>query len=200
MALPTTDFDELQRLVVVGSRCQSLVEYLEAYRITLSVLQSERALERATFEAFELCAEDGVSYAEGRFCPALHTAKGLSLSAALAAVLRGTARASRVLAMRAGVIVCAMRDHSAEEAERLAELAVSLRGEGVVGFDIAGPEKGFPGAVFARAYRLAREGGLGCTAHAGEADGAHSVRTAIEVRFLFFFFFASDIWFCRISE
>lgn len=72
-----------------------------------------------------------------------------------------------------------MRDHSAAEAEELARLATRHRG-GVVGFDIAGPEKGFNALVFREAYRIADAGGLGLTAHAGEADDWTSVRDVVE--------------------
>jgi adenosine deaminase len=179
VALPTTDLAALTRLVRVGSACSSLVEFLEAYKITLSVLQTRQALERCSFEAFELCREDGVSYVEGRFCPALHCERGLTAEQALEAVLEGSRRAQAVPGLRTGVIVCAMRHHAPAEGLELARLAARYAGRGVVGFDIAGPEAGFPAAQFREAYEIARGAGLGLTAHAGEADGWHSVESAI---------------------
>lgn len=148
-------------------------------QITLSVLQTRSALERCSFEAFELCREDGVSYVEGRFCPALHGQRGLSPEAALEAVLEGSRRAQAAPGLRAGVIVCAMRHHAVAESVELARLAARYAGRGVVGFDIAGPEAGFPAAQFREAYDIARAAGLGLTAHAGEADGWRSVESAI---------------------
>ncbi len=180
--LPTTDEAALTRLVRVGAACESLVEYLEAYRITLSVLQTRSALARCSFEAFELCHGDGVSYVEGRFCPSLHLQRGLSPEAVLEAVLEGGRRAERELAgLRVGVIVCAMRHHPIAESVELAHLAARYADKGVVGFDIAGPEAGFPAAPFAAAYDIARTAGLGLTAHAGEADGWQSVDEVIKL-------------------
>ena len=164
----------------VGSHCKSLEEYLEAYAITLSVMQTSSALERCSFEALELCHDDGITYAEARFCPALHTRQGLSFEQVLKAVEAGKVRAEEKFGIQSGLIVCAMRHHNVSESEELAKLAVAHKDHGVVGFDIAGPEKGFPPQLFAKAYEVARAGGLGLTCHAGEGEGlSDNVATAV---------------------
>lgn len=168
--LPAEEEESLGKLVKVGSHCQSLEEYLAAYAITLSVMQSPQALTRVSYEAFHLCHSDGILYAEARFSPALHTRRGLSYDQILAAVDDGRLQAERQLGIKGGIIVCAMRHNSVEESVELARAAVRNKHRGVVGFDIAGPEKGFPASLFKEAYQVAEQGGLGLTAHAGEGD------------------------------
>jgi adenosine deaminase len=137
--LPSRDAEELSKLVRVSSSCASLVEYLEAYRITLSVMQTRHALVRCSlegatnkreknkrtwfvflnrcpFSAFELGHEDGCSYVEARFCPTLHTKGGLTPTEVLEAVLEGRKQAEETMpGFRAGIIVCAMRHHDVAE-------------------------------------------------------------------------------------
>jgi adenosine deaminase len=175
--LPALDPDALRRALYQGES-RSLVAYLDAFRHTVSVMQTAAALERVAAEAVEDLAADGVVYAELRFAPSLHTHLGLSLDAVVEAVLRGVASGSAATATPAGVIVDAMRQD--RDSEDVAAVAVRYRDAGVVGFDLAGPEAGFPASVHAAACRLALEGGLGVTIHAGEADGPASIADALD--------------------
>jgi adenosine deaminase len=175
--LPALDPDALRRALYQGES-RSLVAYLDAFRHTVSVMQTAAALERVAAEAVEDLAADGVVYAELRFAPSLHTHLGLSLDAVVEAVLRGVASGSVATATPAGVIVDAMRQD--RDSEDVAAVAVRYRDAGVVGFDLAGPEAGFPASVHAAACRLALEGGLGVTIHAGEADGPASIADALD--------------------
>jgi adenosine deaminase len=175
--LPALDPDALRRALYQGES-RSLVAYLDAFRHTVSVMQTAAALERVAAEAVEDLAADGVVYAELRFAPSLHTHLGLSLDAVVEAVLRGVASGSVATATPAGVIVDAMRQD--RDSEDVAAVAVRYRDAGVVGFDLAGPEAGFPASAHAAACRLALEGGLGVTIHAGEADGPASIADALD--------------------
>lgn len=155
----------------------SLERYLESFDHTIAVLQTADAVERAAFEAGEDLAADGVVYAEVRFAPWLNTRRGLRREDVIEAALAGLQRATDETGLVLGLIVDAMRnhDHSVEDARA----AVRFVGQGVVGFDLAGPEAGFPPDEHLAACRLAADYGLGLTIHAGEAAGPDCIHRAI---------------------
>ena len=160
---------------------RNLEDYLERFDITLSVMQTAASLERISYELAVDAAADGVRYLEVRYAPVLNVRGGLSLGDAVDAPLRGLARAEREVGVTGRVLVCGIRNMSPDISLELAELAVAFKGRGVVGFDLAGGEQGNPAAEHAAAFRHARMNDLPCTCHAGEGDGADSVRQAIHV-------------------
>lgn len=154
----------------------SLDRYLDSFRLTIAALQAETALERVAYEAVHDVAADGVVYAEFRFAPMAHLERGLTPDAVVRAVGGGLAAASRETGAESRLILTALR--TADDSEAVARLAVAHRDAGVVAFDLAGVEKGFPADLFLPACRLAAESGLGLTIHAGEADGPASIALA----------------------
>lgn len=181
--LPTTDPGELAAWFLGAAHSGSLVRYLETFGHTVAVLQTREALTRVAAEAAEDLAADGVVYAEVRFAPELHVEGGLDLDAVIAAVLDGfrigTARAAAAgNAIRVGTLLTAMR-HAARSRE-IAELAVRHRDSGVVGFDIAGAEKGFPPTRHLDAFEYVRQQNAHVTIHAGEAFGLPSIWEAVQ--------------------
>ena len=160
---------------------RNLEDYLARFDITLSVMQTESALERIAYELAEDAFRDGVRYIEVRYAPILNVSGGLSLERAVEAPLRGLARAEQEHGVVGRVIVCAIRGMDAHVSHELAELAVAYRHRGVVGFDLAGGEIRHPASVHAAAFAYARSNDLACTCHAGEGDGPESVREAIHV-------------------
>jgi adenosine deaminase len=178
--MPAHDAESLREFMRVDD-ARNLEEYLARFSITLSVLQTESALERVAYELAEDAARDGVNYIEVRYAPVLNQAEGLSLEQAVEAPLRGLARAERDHGVVGRVIVCAIRNMVPAVSHALAELAVAYRHRGVVGFDLAGGEAGNPARVHAAAFEYARSHDLACTCHAGEGDDASSVREAIHV-------------------
>ncbi len=178
--MPTPDADSLREFMRVDD-ARHLEDYLERFAITLSVMQTESALERVAFELAEDAAIDGVRYIEVRYAPVLNTREGLTLEQAVEAPLRGLARAEREHGVVGRVIVCSLRHMPLSTSQELAELAVAYRHHGVVGFDLAGGEVGNPSRVHAPAFEYARSHDLACTCHAGEGDDANSVREAIHV-------------------
>ena len=121
----------------------SLTRYLEAFDLTLRVLQEKEALERAAFELAEDAHKEQVRYMEVRYCPALHTRRKLTMEDSVEAVARGLERARARYGIRTGTIICGIRHLSPRLSYRLAELAVAY-GKGVVAFDLAGAEKDYP--------------------------------------------------------
>ncbi len=174
--LPTTEPAALADWFDQGDS-GSLEGYLAAFDHTIAVMQTAEAIERVAFEAGEDLAADGVIYAEIRFAPVLNTAGGLSRREVLEAALAGFRRAMGKHDIVIGLIVDAMRNFPDSLSE--AEAAVEFVGEGVVGFDLAGPEFGYPADDHLAACRLATEYGLGLTIHAGEADGPRSIHQAV---------------------
>ena len=182
--LPRDDADALRAWVEEQADSGSLASFLEPFAHTTAVLQTAEALTRVAHEAVLDLAADGVVYAEVRFAPELSTAGGLSLEQVVAAVTAGlrsgeVAAADQGRSITARAIVCAMRQ--ADRSLEAARTALAFRDEGVVGFDIAGPEIGFPAGDHAEAFALLREALFPFTVHAGEAVGPESVAGALAV-------------------
>ena len=180
VAMPRRDADELREYMTVRD-ARHLEDYLERFDITLSVMQRPEALERIAYELAEDAARDGVRYIEVRYAPVLNVRGGMSLDEAVEAPLIGLERAERDHGVIGRVIVCALRHLSPASSLEHARLAVAHRDRGVVGFDLAGGEQGNPAAAHAEAFAFARNHELPCTCHAGEGDGAGSVRQAVHV-------------------
>jgi len=159
----------------------TLEDYLRRFDVTVSVMQTEEALERIAYELAEDAAEDGVRYIEVRNAPILNVVHGLTVVQAIEAPLRGLRRAEKDFGIIGRFIVCALRHFTPEDSLEMAKLAVEFKNEGVVAFDLAGGEKGNPAARHVAAFRYAREHDLAVTVHAGEGDGAASVREAVHV-------------------
>ena len=177
--LPTFDRGELQPMLVAGDQVTSLDDYLRAFDITLSVMQTEDALERTAYEVAEDAWRENVRYIEVRYSPLLHTRQGLRPAQVVEAVLRGLRMAKRELGIRYGVILCAIRSLGPESSLRIAELCIAFKNRGVVGFDLAGSEVNNPAKVHKHAFQLVVDNNINCTAHAGESFGPDSVHQAI---------------------
>lgn len=177
--LPTFDRAELFSMLYAGESCSSLDEYLKAFDITLSVMQTEEGLERAAYELAEDAWRENVRYLEVRYSPLLHTREGLRPAQVVEAVVRGLRQAKRQLGVRYGVILCAIRSLGPESSLRIAELCVAFKNRGVVGFDLAGSEVNNPAKVHRQAFQLVIDNNINCTAHAGESFGPDSVHQAI---------------------
>jgi adenosine deaminase len=182
-SLPTTDPGELGAWFTSAADSGSLARYLETFAHTVGVMQDRAALVRVASECAEDLAADGVVYAEVRFAPELHTERDLDLDAVVEAVLEGFAQGSERGAgmgrrIRVGCLLTAMR-HAARSRE-IAELAVRYRDQGVVGFDIAGAEAGFPPTRHLDAFEYLRRENSHFTIHAGEAFGLPSIWEALQ--------------------
>jgi adenosine deaminase len=176
--MPADDAEALAQYMLVDD-AENLEDYLERFSVTLSVMQTSEALERITYELAEDAAREGVRYLETRYAPVLNVRGGLSLEEAVEAPLRGLARAYQEYGIVGRVIVCAIRNMAPEVSLELARLAVAFKDKGVAGFDLAGGEVGNPASRHKDAFDYAREHDLPCTCHAGEGDGADSIRDAV---------------------
>ncbi len=182
--LPSRDPEILGRWFVADEPDSDLVRYLTGFAHTTAVMQSAASLERVAAECALDLARDGVVYAEVRFAPELHTNQGLGLDEIVEAVLAGFARGSlegesegHPIVVRA--LLSAMRQ--AARSREIAELAVRFRDRGVAGFDIAGPEKGFPPTHHLDAFQYVQRENFHVTLHAGEAFGLPSIWEALQL-------------------
>jgi hypothetical protein len=176
---PTTDVDELAVWFRAGADRKDLGLYLETFQHTVGVMQHRDALVRVARECAEDLAADGIVYAEVRFAPELHVEQGLTLDEVVDAVQEGF-RQGRAPTGRItiGTIVTAMR--TAANSREIAELAVRHRDTGVVGFDIAGKEEGYPPSRHLDAFQYVQRENFHITIHAGEAFGLPSIWEALQ--------------------
>ncbi|GAA2079800.1 adenosine deaminase [Pseudolysinimonas kribbensis] len=179
---PAPDAAALGAWFAAQSDSGSLVEYLRTFDVTLAVMQTAEGLTRVAREFVEDLHADGVIYGEIRWAPEQHLTRGLSLDAAVEAVQHGIDEAVDAVDaaggfIRAGQLVSAMRQN--DRGREIAELALRHRGHGVVGFDTAGPEAGFPPSRNRAAFDLLASEWMPVTIHAGEADGLDSIRSAL---------------------
>jgi adenosine deaminase len=180
--LPATNADDLATFFRTAAHSGSLVRYLEPFAHTVAVMQTPEALHRVAYECVEDLAADSCVYAEVRFAPELHIDRGLSLDDVVDAVLAGFADGEKAAAAEGRTVtvrclVTAMR-HAARSRE-IAELAIRFRDKGVVGFDIAGAEAGYPPTRHLDAFEYMRNNNARFTIHAGEAFGLPSIHEAI---------------------
>jgi adenosine deaminase len=176
--MPRDSVDALRDYMVV-SDAKSLEDYLERFEVTVSVMQTAEAIERIAYELGADAAADGVRYIEVRNAPILNSRGRLEMGEALEAQIRGLERAGREHGVIGRSIVCSLRQLPPETSLELAQLAVAYRDRGVVAFDLAGGELGFPASDHSAAFAYARKHNLAITVHAGEGDGARSVRDAV---------------------
>lgn len=179
ITLPTTNVEELSKMMTVPIDCPNLVQYLKCFDIVLPVMQQPYAITRIFYEACEDAVKDGIRYIEIRFAPALHTQNGHSYSQILGAAIDGVNMAQKRLPITPRIICCAMRQMSPDVNREIAEICWRFRHQFVVGFDLAGPEDGFPPDKHYEAFRIIREKSLSVTIHAGEAKGAKSIKLAL---------------------
>jgi adenosine deaminase len=176
--LPTFDVDDLATWFNRGAKRNDLVLYLETFAHTVGVMQHKDAIERVAYECAVDLAADGVVYAEVRMAPELCTDGGLTLDEVVEAMLAGFRRGAEGTELTIYLICSAMR--TAARSLEIAELAIRWRDAGVVGFDIAGAEAGYPPTRHLDAFEYVRRENFHATIHAGEAFGLPSIWEAVQ--------------------
>ncbi|MBV9266374.1 MAG: adenosine deaminase, partial [Acidobacteriaceae bacterium] len=167
--------EQYEREYMAPQKCTDLAEFLGCAVKGFQLMQTEDSLRLVVEDMFSQLAHDGVIYAELRFAPLLHTAKGLTSERVVQTVETATDQMIRSTGIEARVILCTLRHFDRAQSMQTAELVEKFRGGRVAALDIAGDEAGFPLDPHVSAYRFAMEKGLSRTAHAGEASGPESV-------------------------
>jgi adenosine deaminase len=160
---------------------RDLVDYLERFRITLSIMQDADALRRIAYELGQDAAAENVRYMGVRYSPALNTERGLSLEQVVDASLEVFRAAERDVPIRIGLIICGIRNLSPAVTMALADLTVAYKGRGVVALDLAGPENNHPPGDHREAFERVVRANMPVTVHAGEAFGPASIHQAIHL-------------------
>lgn len=176
--LPTIDAGELAVWFHRGANKGNLVEFLQGFEHTIAVMQTKDSLKHIAYEMMEDMKNDGVCYVETRFAPVFHTAKGLHMDEVVNAVLEGLEAGKKDFGIGYGLILCGMRNM--KNTLEIAELAVNFRNHGVVGFDLAGEEGGYPPKKHVDAFEYIQRENFNITIHAGEAFGKESIWQAIQ--------------------
>ncbi|WP_294001688.1 adenosine deaminase [Sphaerotilus sp.] len=174
---PAETAEALGDWFAANAHAGSLERYLAGFALTVGAMASVAACERVAFEAAEDALADGCVLAEFRMAPSLFAPLGLRPEAAIEALLAGLSRS----ALPCGLIVCAMRMDDPARTASVARMAGRYADRGVIGFDLAGAERGFPPTLHREALHVAHDAGLGLTCHAGEADDGHRVIEAIRL-------------------
>ena len=176
--LPSNNVEKLSEWFHEGANRRDLNLYLETFAHTVGVMQDEYSCHRVAKECAEDLAEDGCVYAEIRFAPSLFTMQKLSVHEVIEAVLSGFSEGSSGTNLTLRTIITAMR--TSNDSKTIAEAAVDFRDKGVVGFDIAGREAGYPPTDHLEAFQLLQRENFHFTIHAGEAFGLPSIWEAVQ--------------------
>lgn len=184
---PVTTRAEMEGLLMLQPQEEgTLLRYLDKFHYPLWITQFFDNIASVAEAIVGEAYRQGVRLLELRYSPLIHTFAGLTVRQAISAALHGMNLArQRHPDLRCGLVVIAMRHHGPHIAKILARQAISeayyLHNKtGVVGFDIAGAERGNPPVLFREAYEIARRGRLGLTAHAGEDEGPACLWQAVE--------------------
>lgn len=181
--LPLEDDEELLNLLSVPSDCTSLNDFLECFALPCSLIQSKQGISEAVYLISENMKKQGIIYAEIRFAPSKCMDKGLTQEEAVQAALEGLNRTD----LKVNLILCCMRGADTKENRDINRETIEVakkylvKDGGVVAVDLAGAEVLFPNEYYIKTFALAREYGIPFTIHAGEAAGADSVKSAIEM-------------------
>ncbi|MEO5946371.1 MAG: adenosine deaminase [Chitinophagaceae bacterium] len=177
---PTITLEEYEHSFIAPPKCTDLVDYLSRAVKGFELMQTKESLHLVTLDLLEQLKADNVIYAEIRFAPLLHIAKGLTAVEVVKTVNDAVTEGIQQTGVEARLLLCTLRHYSEEESMETVQLVEQFKGTNVVGFDIAGDEAGFPVKNHVKAFAYAKEKNIHCTAHAGEAKGAESVKEVLQ--------------------
>ncbi|CAM4134071.1 MULTISPECIES: adenosine deaminase [Vibrio] len=179
--LPSQDVEVIRNLMIAPETCVDLKEYLTRFELPLQVMQTEKALERISYEVFEDAAKENVKYLELRFAPLLHTAKGLTVKQIISSVVKGMKRAELDYDIRGNYILCILRTMPKDDIQLVIDEGAKYLTKGVVAFDLAGAEAAGFCHDFVKEAKYARKKGFHVTIHAGEQGNGQNVQDAVEL-------------------
>ncbi len=172
---PTISREDFKSSFIAPPKCTDLVDYLSRAIKGFQLMQTEEQLKLVTDDLYRQLHDDHVIYAEIRFAPLQHLLQGLNPEHVVETVLAASQKAKERYNIEGGVILCTLRHYSKPQSMETIPLCEKYLGHGVVGFDIAADEAGYPIDEHISAFEYARSKDIPCTAHAGEARGPDSV-------------------------
>jgi adenosine deaminase len=176
---PDISREEYEQEFKAPENCRDLAEYISCSIKAINLMQDKESLQLVVEDLFAQLQADNVIYAELRFAPLEHTRKNLDAEDVVQVVAEATEQQVAQTGIEAGVILCTLRHYSEAQSMQTVKLVEQFQGRRVVGFDIAADEAGYPIDNHVSAFEYANEKNLNCTAHAGEACGADSVRETL---------------------
>jgi adenosine deaminase len=176
---PSISLEDYLFSFIAPAKCENLADFLTRAAHGVALMQTEEELHLVTLDLFDQLRRDNVLYAEIRFAPLLHVQKGLTPHAVVACVEAAVAEAVRQTGIEARLILCTLRNFTTEQSLETVKLVEEFSGAYVAGFDIAADEN-LPIDAHLAAFQYAREAGIPCIAHAGEAQGPASVRETLQ--------------------
>ena len=177
---PDTTIDDFNNNFKASKSCSSLKQYIKCADNAISLMQSKESLELVMEDFFNQLIEDNVIYCEIRFAPLLHTEEGLNSREVLNIICNSMNILSKESGVITGLILCTLRHYSKEQSMETVKLVEEFKGKGVLGFDIAADEAGYPLDNHIDAFKYAVQNDINCTAHAGEAKGPESIWEIID--------------------
>lgn len=177
---PAISWEAYRESFVAPPKCTDLNDYLTRAVKGFELMQTPEQLRWVTLDLFDQLKKDQVIYAEIRFAPLLHIAKGMKPVEVVQTVNDAVTEGISLTGIEAGLILCTLRHYSEAQSMETVRLVEAFKGTNVLAFDIAGDEAGYPVTAHISAFEYAREKGIPCTAHAGEAAGPGSVRSTLE--------------------
>jgi adenosine deaminase len=172
---PSVSYGEYQRSFIAPPKCTDLVDYISRAVKGYQLMQTKEQLRLVTLDLFNQLKADNMIYAEIRFAPLLHIAKGLTPAEVVETVNKATEEGIQLTGVEVRIILCTLRHYSEAQSMETVQLVKQFAGTKVVAFDIAGDEAGYPVDNHVKAFEFARANNIHCTSHAGEACGAASV-------------------------
>ena len=172
---PHISYEEYRESFIAPPKCTDLADYISRAVKGFELMQTPEQLHMVTLDLFNQLKEDNVLYAEIRFAPLQHTLQGMTPKAVVSVVNDAVKEGIGVTGVQAQIILCTLRHYTEAQSMETVKLVEAFRGTHVTGFDIAADEAGFPIDNHIAAFTYAKEKGILCTAHAGEARGAESV-------------------------
>jgi adenosine deaminase len=172
---PAVTYEDYCHSFVAPPHCTDLLDYLTRAVKGFELMQTKEQLRLVTLDLFEQLKADNVIYAEIRFAPLLHLGKGLSPVEVVETVDAAFTEGKAMTGMEGGLILCTLRNYTEEQSLETVKLVQQFRGTNVLAFDMAGDEAGYPVAAHVKAFQFAKDNGIHCTCHAGEAKGPESV-------------------------
>ncbi len=176
---PSVSYEAYRDSFIAPPKCTDLVDYISRAVKGFELMQTPEQLRLVTLDLFQQLKRDNNIYAEIRFAPLLHIAKGMKPEAVVRTVNDAVTEGIAATGVEAGLILCTLRHYNEEQSMTTVKLVEAFQGTNVVAFDIAGDEAGFPVDAHKKAFAYAREKGLHVIAHGGEARGADSVREVL---------------------
>jgi len=177
---PSVTREEYRQSFIAPAKCTDLADYIRRAVKGIELMQTREQLRLVTLDLFQQLKTDNVIYAEIRFAPLQHLQGGLTATDVVKTVNEAVAEGISQTGVEAGLLLCTLRHYTEAQSLETVGLAEQFRGTHVAGFDIAADEAGFPIDNHISAFAYAKEKGIPCTAHAGEAKGPESVWETLE--------------------